>query len=175
MSQAAAATAASGVLISGLYGAGKSSAAEEIATRLERVGLPYGAIDMDWLGWFDVGSDETHERVLLRNVVAVVTTYLAVGVRYFVMAGFLGRRSRLDGLRAELPFPLTLVELRVPWPEIERRLRASPTSGRLDDLRDMRAWIESGAESSRADATIEGDRPVAEVASEILNVLRWPG
>jgi hypothetical protein len=55
------------------------------------------------------------------------------------MAGFLGRRSRLDGLRAELPFPLTLVELRVPWPEIERRLRASPTSGRLDDPRDMRA------------------------------------
>jgi hypothetical protein len=39
----------------------------------------------------------------------------------------------------------------------------------------MRAWIESGAESSRADATIEGNRPVAEVASEILHVLRWPG
>ena len=91
------------------------------------------------------------------------------------MAGFLGRRSRLDGLRAELPFPVTLVELRVPWPEIERRPRACPTSGRLDDLRDMRAWIESGAESSRADATIEGDRPVAKVASEILHVLRWPG
>ena len=91
------------------------------------------------------------------------------------MAGFLGHRSRLDGLRAELPFPLTLVELQVPWPEIERRLRASPTSGRLDDPRDMRAWIESGAESPRADATIDGDRPVAEVASEIPHALRWPG
>jgi hypothetical protein len=72
-------------------------------------------------------------------------------------------------------FRSRLVELRVPWPEIERRLRAGPTSGRLDDLRDMRAWIESGAESPRGMPTIEGDRPIAEVASEILHVLRWPG
>jgi cytidylate kinase len=49
-----------GVLISGVYGSGKSSVAAEIAERLERRGVPYGAAaDVDWLTWFDVpGIDQ---------------------------------------------------------------------------------------------------------------------
>jgi Mrp family chromosome partitioning ATPase len=40
-----------GVLITGVYGTGKSSVAAEIAETLERRGVPYGALDLDWLGW----------------------------------------------------------------------------------------------------------------------------
>ncbi len=163
----------SGVVIGGLLGTGKSSVAEEIATRLEREGLPYGALDLDWLGWFDVGSSETHERVWLENVQSVSTNYLAAGVRLFVMAGTFWTQEEVDSFRAALPFPLTFVELRVPWVEIERRLRSSPTSGRLDDLSEARAWIDSGRELPIPDVAIDGDRPVAEVAAEILRELDW--
>ena len=38
-----------GVLISGAFGTGMSSAAEEMATILECLGLAYAAID--WTGW----------------------------------------------------------------------------------------------------------------------------
>jgi Mrp family chromosome partitioning ATPase len=38
-----------GVLITGVYGAGKSSVAEEIAHALEARGARFGAVDLDWL------------------------------------------------------------------------------------------------------------------------------
>jgi gluconate kinase len=163
----------SGVVIGGLFGTGKSSVAEEIATRLERDGRPYGALDLDWLGWFDVGSDEAHERVWLENVRGVVTNYLAAGVRNFVMAGTFWTQEEVDAFRAAVPFPLTFVELQVPWAEIERRLRSSPTSGRLDDLHEVRAWVESGWSLPHPDVEIDADRPIEEVAAEILHGLGW--
>ena len=43
-----------GVLITGVYGAGESSVAEEIADALEACGALFGAIDLDWLMWFGV-------------------------------------------------------------------------------------------------------------------------
>jgi hypothetical protein len=175
MSDPAAPDRQAGVLISGAFGTGKSSTAEEMATILEAGGLAYAAIDLDWLAWFDTGRDEKKEgeRVMLDNLVAVVQNYLRVGVRYFVLAGWFENQGELDALRAVLPFPLTVVELRAPWPTIERRLRSSPTSGRLDDLRRARNQIEVVEGAPRVDATIDGDRPVGEVASDILRLLRW--
>jgi adenylylsulfate kinase-like enzyme len=37
-----------GVLITGVYGAGKSSVAEEIADALEARGARFAAVDLDW-------------------------------------------------------------------------------------------------------------------------------
>jgi hypothetical protein len=71
-----------------------------------------------------------------------------------------------------VPFPLTVAELTVPWATIERRLRSSPTSGRLDDLERARKQVEAGA-GPAVDVTIDGDRPVGEVAADILRLLRW--
>jgi hypothetical protein len=175
MSDPAAPDRQAGVLISGAFGTGKSSTAEEMATLIEARGLAYAAIDLDWLAWFDTGRDEKEEgeRVMLDNLVAVVQNYLRVGVCYFVLAGWFGDQTELDALRAVLPFPLTVVELRASWPTIERRLRSSPTSGRLDDLRRARDQIEVVAGAPRVYATIEGDLPVGEVASDILRLLRW--
>lgn len=48
----------SGVLVCGAYGTGKSTAAEEIATRLEAGGVPFAAIDLDWLMWCDTGTGD---------------------------------------------------------------------------------------------------------------------
>ena len=46
------------VLVTGVYGAGKSTVVEDIADLLEKRGVPYGVLDVDWLGWFDAGGDE---------------------------------------------------------------------------------------------------------------------
>jgi adenylylsulfate kinase-like enzyme len=39
-----------GVLLTGVYGSGKSSVAEEIAYLLEQRGEPYALLDLDYLG-----------------------------------------------------------------------------------------------------------------------------
>jgi len=42
---------AESVLLTGVYGSGKSSVAEEIAYLLEQRGEPYALLDLDYLGW----------------------------------------------------------------------------------------------------------------------------
>ena len=91
------------ILITGPYGSGKSSLAGEIADLVEGE-MPYAAIDLDWLAWYDAidGSPE-HElgAVGLKNLSDVVRNYLDAGVRLFVIAaasvedaGELGRCRR---------------------------------------------------------------------------------
>jgi hypothetical protein len=76
-----------GVIISGLFGTGKTSVAEEIAVRLERAHVPFAAIDLDWLVWFDTGREEprSEDDLLSANLSAVVRNYLDVGIRFFVL------------------------------------------------------------------------------------------
>jgi hypothetical protein len=74
-----------GVLIIGVYGAGKSSVAEEIAEALEARGARFGAVDLDGLIWFGVPGLEPDNlrRVFLANLAAVVANYRDAGVTHF--------------------------------------------------------------------------------------------
>jgi adenylylsulfate kinase-like enzyme len=44
---------AEGVLLTGVYGSGKSSVAQEIACLLEQRGEAYALLDLDYLSWGD--------------------------------------------------------------------------------------------------------------------------
>jgi hypothetical protein len=104
------------VLITGVYGSGKSSVAEEMAAVLEEHNAPYALLDLDFLAWFDTGNEgePTERRMMLRNLAALVGNYLAVvGVRFFVLAKAVRDREELEGLRAGLPMPLKVVRLTV--------------------------------------------------------------
>jgi AAA domain len=164
-----------GVIICGAFGTGKSTVAEEIATHLEAERVPYAAIDLDWLWWFDIGGgdEEAVERLGLDNVADIVENYIEAGIRRFVFAGWFEEQEELDAFMAIVPFPLTVVELTTPWATIERRLRSSPTSGRLHDLGRAREQLEPNQDAPSVDATIDSDRPVGEVAADILRLLRW--
>jgi adenylylsulfate kinase-like enzyme len=45
------------VLITGVYGSGKSTVAEEIAAVLEEHNAAYALLDLDFLAWFDTGAE----------------------------------------------------------------------------------------------------------------------
>lgn len=111
--------------------------------------------------------------VLITGLSAVVANFFAVGVRYFVMAGSVADQEEADGIRAALPFPVSSVELRAPWDVIEQRLRSSPTAGRLDDLAEARRQLEAAQPGPSADAVVDADRPVADVAAGVLAHLGW--
>jgi hypothetical protein len=49
---------AEGVLLTGVYGSGKSSVAQEIAYLLEHQGEPYALLDLDYLSWAGTGADD---------------------------------------------------------------------------------------------------------------------
>ncbi|HSH34133.1 MAG TPA: AAA family ATPase [Actinomycetota bacterium] len=116
---------AEAVLVTGAFGTGKTSAIEEIADILEARGVRYGAIDLDWLSWFDPGSSGGHRAgmpVMLKNVDAVVGNYYDTGVRRFALARMMESQRDVDDLRAALAMPLTVVRLTLPFDEIARRL-----------------------------------------------------
>jgi energy-coupling factor transporter ATP-binding protein EcfA2 len=164
------------VLITGLFGSGKSSVAVEMADILEKRGARYAVVDLDWLSWGWAGGDEVgaEHRMMLRNLAPVVRNYLDAGVRLFILARAIREGWELESLRASLPVPLRVVELRVPWAEIERRLRSDVTTSRADDLRDAVAWAASSDGSSIGDITVSNDRPIRDVATDILDRLGWP-
>ncbi len=166
---------ARGVLITGTFGTGKTSVIEELAELLEARGVRYAAIDLDWLSWFDPGDASDHgvSPMLLRNVDAVVGNYYESGVRRFALAGAVKTPNELGDLQGALAMPLTTVRLNLPIEEIERRLANAVTSGRANDLAVAREWTAGGVGAEVGDLEVTNDRPIGEVALEILTTLAW--
>jgi hypothetical protein len=160
-----------GVLITGVYGSGKSSVAAEIGYELEQRGELYALLDLDFLGW--VGDHDTGRATMLRNLAAIAPNYQDLGVGRYVLAYFVPDRGTLDGIRHALAVPLRVVRLAVPITEIERRLSADVTSGRSDDLRDAAESMATSAGAGLEDLLVENAGPVQEIAAEVMSWLGW--
>jgi hypothetical protein len=146
-----------------------------MADILEKRGTPYAVIDLDWLMWCFPGNDDapSAHRMMLLNLAPVVSNYLEAGIRFLILALSLRTEAELESLRAELPIPLRIVGLTVPWEEIERRLASDITAGRQDDLRDAASQLSAGEVTGFEAFVVANDRPIRDVATEILNRLGW--
>jgi hypothetical protein len=166
---------AEGVLLTGVYGSGKSSVAAEIAYVLEQRGEPYALLDLDYLSWAgDANSDRVSEfGLMLENLAAVTLNYRRAGIRFFVLAYFVRSHAEAQEVQAAFGSPLRVVRLTVPLPVIERRLAHDVTSGRRDDLRSAAASIETAEGVGIEDVAIGNDRPIALVARQVMTFLRW--
>jgi len=163
------------VLLTGPFGVGKSAVAAEMADALERRAVRYAMLDLDYLAWGYAGSDEdgAEFRMMLRNLEPVLANYLAAGVDRVILARTIHAASELERLRATLPMPIRVVRLAVPLAEIERRLGADVTSGRADDLRRAAEQVRASPTDGEEDLVVSNDRPLGEVAGEILAWLEW--
>ena len=90
-----------------------------------------------------------------------------------VSAGSIRDLTELEALEAELSMPLRVVRLTVPLQKIEDRLRPDPTAGRRDDLRGAASWIAASVGVGVEDWTVSNDRPIHDVAADILQWLGW--
>jgi len=164
-----------GVLLTGVYGSGKSSVAAEIAYLLEQRGEPHALLDLDYLSWAGTGSGGRTEEfgLMLANLAAVAGNYRRAGIQRFVLAYFVRDQAEVRGVRDVLAVPLRVVRLAVPLGDIERRLAGDVTSGRRDDLREAAASLAAGEGAGVEDVLIGNDRPVGVVAREVLDFLGW--
>jgi hypothetical protein len=163
------------VLLIGPYGSGKSSVVEELASLLEERHLPYAALDLDWLEWFDAGWDDdgAEREVMLRNLDAVVRNYRSIGIERFAMALTVESPEELASIRDTLAMPVLVVRLTAPIEVIEERLRGGTTSGRQVDLKWARTQVREGRGAGLEDVEIRSDRPIRDVALEVMDRLGW--
>jgi hypothetical protein len=166
---------AEGVLLTGVYGSGKSSVAQEIAYLLEQRGEPYALLDLDYLSWAGDGtSDRASEfGLMLENLAAVAANYRRAGIRLFVLAYFVRSPGEVRGVREALGLPLRVARLTVRLPEIERRLAGDVTSGRRDDLRAAAASIAAAEGAGVEDVVTGNDRPIGVAARDVMTFLGW--
>lgn len=166
---------AEGVLLTGVYGSGKSSVAKEIAYLLEVRGEPYALLDLDYLSWGGTGSSDRASEValMLQNLAAVAANYRRAGIRLFVLAYFVRSPGELRAVRQALGLPLRVARLTVRLSEIQRRLAQDVTSGRRDDLAEAAASIAAAEGTGIADVVISNERPVRDVAQDVMAFLGW--
>ena len=166
---------AEAVLVTGVYGAGKSTVVADIGKLLTDRGERYGLLDVDWLGWFDAGRDAaSHRRVVMSNITTVCEAYLAEGVRRLALAWSIRDRLQLDEVREAVSVPMRVVRLDVDAELMRRRLLADPTEERQeDDLTVGLEWLAAGRGAGLEDLLVPGDRPVRETSEAICRWLRW--
>ena len=166
---------AEGVLITGVYGSGKSSVAVEIAYLLEQRRRPYALLDLDFLGWGTATFNEhaAASPLMVRNLAAVASNYRDAGIATFVLAWFVPDHGALRRVREAAGVPLRVVRLSVPLPDIERRLAADVTTERREELREAAQQIAAGAGVGVEDIVLANDRPVPVVAQEVMTWLGW--
>lgn len=166
---------AEAVLLTGVYGSGKSSVAEEIAYLLEQQGQPYALLDLDYLSWAVTGAGDRAAEfgLMLQNLAAVADNYRQAGIKLFVLAYFVRSPGEVRGVRRVLGLPLRVARLTVALPDIEQRLAGDVTSGRRDDLREAAASIATAEGAGVEDVTITNDRPIGIVARDVMTFLGW--
>jgi adenylylsulfate kinase-like enzyme len=164
-----------GVLITGVYGAGKSTIAAEISYLLEQRRQPYALLDLDFLGW-GTASFDAHTAgnpFMLRNVASVVSNYREGGISVFVLARFVSSHDELRDIREAVGVSLRVVRLLVPLDDIEQRLAADVTTERREELREAARQIAAGEGVGLEDVVVANDRPVPVVAQQIMAWLGW--
>jgi adenylylsulfate kinase-like enzyme len=164
-----------GVLITGVYGAGKSSVAVEIAYLLEQQQRPFALLDLDYFGWggADFSSDDASHFLMLRNVAAVAANYREAGVGTFVVAWFVRDRDALRSVQEAVGVPLRVVRLTVPLEGIRQRLASDPSAERAVNAREAEAQLAGSEGVGVEDLVVANDRPIAAVTGEIMSWLGW--
>jgi len=159
-------------------GSGKSAVTIAVGEALQRRGQPYALVDLDWLGWVEPapGSPLTQRAVLAENLRLIWPTFRAAGVARLVLARFLEDRAQLEEFRAALPgVPLAVVRLVAPAALIESRLRALDAGAQLaEHLAEFAGFAARGEASGLENAVVEnGDRPLGDVAADVLAAVGW--
>ena len=164
-----------GLVVTGVHGVGKSSVVEEMAGLLEEGGIAYAAMDVDWLCWFDVPGiyDADSRKILFANIESVTENYRGVGVSRFLFAWSIPDQAHLQALRECVPLPLRVICLTAPIDVIRARLQSAPTAGRQQDLLMAEKWLHDRIGSDPYEVNIESDRPIRDVAIQILDLVGW--
>jgi hypothetical protein len=162
--------------VSGPVGVGKSTVLAEIHDVLVSRRVPHACVERDALAYSWPERGYFNEETVLENLAAVWANFRAAGAGRLVVAGVIERAADLDGYRRAIPGArITVCRLTATGATRAARLRAREVGAGLE-------WHLARTEELNAimgaahleDFTVDnGERPVREVAVEVLTRAGW--
>ncbi|MGH2756976.1 MAG: hypothetical protein ACRDI3_04230 [Actinomycetota bacterium] len=167
------------VLLTGTVGSGKTAVAEEVGTLLHEARIPRAMIDLDWLCQLSPApeNDPYAEELMLRNLGLIWPSFRDGGAQYLVLARVIERREHLARYREVVPeADITVVRALASQDTIRRRLQQREIGSYFEPMWARSKELASILDQAQAeDFTVSNDeRPLREVATEVLKRLEWP-
>lgn len=167
------------LFLTGQPGAGKTAVAKEIGELLWRIREPHALIDVDELcrGVLPTQPADFNRSLAVANLKAVWANFYAAGVRRAVLARIIESVEDLEQFSAAIPNAhVTLCLIQVPAETIQDRLTIREQGSARDFLLSVTGRVaEKIAALELSGITVEnGQRPLNEVAHEVLQRANWP-
>jgi len=163
--------------ISGSVGVGKTSTLLEIHDILEESKVPHGCVERDALGYSWPPQGRFNERIVELNLLCVARTFLNAGAERLVIAGVVETPSDLLVYNRCIPnAEIQVCRLTADLELRRERLRSREKGAGLDWHLERTAELDDILDQAKLDncSVDNGDRPLREVALEILAHAGWP-
>jgi len=165
------------LLLTGTVGTGKTTVASAIGDQLADIGLPNAVIDLDWLGWVNVGNDfHNYDHLIMQNLLSTWQNYRDVGVEYLVLARALLQREPVGILKNSFPnTPITIVRLTASHETVKERLSRRDSEEVLrEHLAEMEKMDQVMDELHLEQTSVVTDSiSVAEAARQVIYIANW--
>jgi len=165
------------LVLTGTVGSGKSTVAAEINDALAELKLPNAAVDLDALVWQLPSTSKWNNDLMFENLASLWPNYQAHGATHLILARVMEDRAELDRYRAAVPgAEITVCRLTTPEPLRLERLHERMPPGPSRDWHLARSVELEGILADLACEDFEvanGDRPIREVALEVLVRAGW--
>lgn len=160
------------LLLIGGGGAGKTSIGQAIGALMTGRSHPTAVVDLDALAQFG-GGPPAHEDLRRRNLAAVWANYRAAGAQYVVVSGMVETTEQRTAYSECLAgCDVQVVRLTTPLALVERRT-AGTVRGPEWELDAALASHDRVERAGLEDFAVSNDRPVAEVAREVVVRAGW--
>jgi thymidylate kinase len=162
---------AEALIVSGPPGAGKSTTGFRCLELLENAAM----VDAELVYLSTAPEDDPlNERIAEQALAALWRVYRGAGIERLLLPRVLMRQSHLDLVRRALPG----VAVAVAWLDVPAEVVAARLGAREEG--DSVAWhvqraaeVEASGMRAQADFTVSADRPVDEVARDVLRRAGW--
>jgi predicted kinase len=162
--------------VTGPIGVGKSAVLHEADQLLIDSGANHATVELEELArcWTDQ-ANSSRAALVYRNLATVWSSFAAVGASRLLLAGLVEQRSELRHVSEAVPgAAVTVVRLHAPLPVLEHRIRRREPGSPEAEIDGARWWAEHLDDARPEDHLVAtADRPVGEVAREMLRLAGW--